>query len=288
MNKRFKAIKYILLASIVMMLSLGLTFKADTGPKPALYITINNIDSDIYVTLLANRESSGPYSEVKEDSYRFSELSEIDLKFYEYAKSSDYYFWGISQKLDKENNTFSWTYYPPDEFLVLCYIEDSDAFVITDKALSRYAFSSYFEMNLVNESGVYTFSNIRKNYNYALEIMHFMLRVIITLAVEMALAYFLCGFRGKAFIVILVANILTQVGLNVFLNIIHVNSMLQIIFYAFLEVMVMVVEMVIYLIALRKIDKKYKVGIIVLYTVLANLLSFGLGLVLFKLFPGVI
>ena len=288
MSKKTKTIRYLLFVILAVLLSFGLTFKADSGPKPALYITINNIDSDIYVTLLANRESSGPYSDIKEGSHRFSELSEIDLKFYEYAKATDYYFWGISQKLDKENNTFSWTYYPPDEFLVLCYIEDSDEFVITDKALSRYAFSSYFEMNLVNDNGVYTFSKIRKNYNYALEIMHFMLRVIITLVIEMALAYFLFRFRGKAFIVILVANILTQVGLNVFLNVIHVNSMLQIIFYAFLEVMVMVVEMVIYLIALRKIDKKYEVGIIIIYTVLANLLSFGLGLVLFKLFPGVI
>lgn len=282
-------IKYLIIIILQLILFTGLTVKADTGPKPSVNITINfDVDSDVYVSLLAREKSNGPYQEIVEGDHRYNELSEMDLKFYEYAKTNDHYFWGYTKKLTKDDNIYKWTYYPPFNFLVICYIESTNEFIVTSEELTRYAFDTYYQMDLENVNGTYVLNNIKKNYNYTGEILHFLLRVVITLAIELTLAFLVFRFRGKAFLVIAVTNIITQIGLNVLLNIINYNSgsLSLIINYILLEILILVGEMIIYLIFIKKLDKSYSTIKIIMYSILANALSFILGYIILSYVPG--
>ena len=281
-------IKYLIVLTLLLVLFTGLTVKADTGPKPSVNITINNIDSDIYVSLLSKTESTGPYRDIKEGEYEYNNLDEIGLKFYEYAKTDDYYFFGYIKKLTKDDNIFKWTYYPPYDFKVICYIENADEFVVTESSLSSYAFDTYYKMDLENVNGTYVLNNIKKNYNYLGEILHFLLRVAITLLIELLLAFFIFKFRAKAFLIIIITNIVTQVTLNVLLNFTNYNSgrLMLLINYILLELLVLIIEMITYLLLIRKYDKSYSKARIILYAILANISSFILGYIILTYVPG--
>lgn len=280
--------KYLIVLVLLLALFTGLTVKADTGPKPSVNITINNIDSDIYVSLLSKQESTGPYQKITEGDYEYNELDEIGLKFYEYSKTDDYYFLGNVKKLTKDNNIYRWTYYPPYDFKVICYIESTDEFVVTEGSLSRYAFDTYYQMDLENVNGTYVLNNIKKNYNYLGEVLHFLLRVVITLAIELLLAFFIFKFRAKAFLIIIITNIITQICLNVLLNVVNYNSgsLMLIIDYILLELLVLIGEMITYLILIKKYDKSYSAMKIVIYSIAANVSSFILGFIILSYVPG--
>lgn len=257
----------------------GITVKADTGPKPSTYITFNNLDRDIYVTLLSRDEGRGPWSLGAEQDY-----NEIEQKFAEYAHNTNYYFLGYTKRITKDDNTFSWTYYPPDNFVILCYSENDATFFGNDELISRYAFDSYFKLDYNNLA----ISNIEKNYNYGSEILHFFLRCIITITIELLLAYFVFRFKKKSFIIILITNLVTQIFLNVFLNISNYyhGSLSLIINYIVLELLIVLIEAVTYVLLIKRVDKEYKISGIILYAILANILSFGLGLIILRYVPG--
>ena len=174
-------IKYLIVLTLLLVLFTGLTVKADTGPKPSVNITINNIDSDIYVSLLSKTESTGPYRDIKEGEYEYNNEFKFICKQFVIT----------DLEITKDDNIFKWTYYPPYDFKVICYIENADEFVVTESSLSRYAFDTYYKMDLENVNGTYVLNNIKKNYNYLGEILHFLLRVAITLLIELLLAFFI-------------------------------------------------------------------------------------------------
>lgn len=285
-----KIIKYLIVILLSTFLFVGLTVNADTGPKPSVHITINDFQGDeMYVTLLGKRESYGPYQKIDEGSEEYNDLSTIEKKFNDYSKTTGYYFYNVLKKVNKIDNVFSWTYYPPSEFLILCYIESSDIFVVTSEPLTSYAFSSYYSIDIINDNGTYVIGNIKKNYNYTSEIIHFFLRVLLTLVVEISLAFFIFIFRGKAFIVITITNIITQIGLNLFLNVYCFNNgygYVLNIYYVMAELLITLCEMIIYIILLKRINKEYKTYKIIIYAIVANVLSFVIGLLLMLFVPG--
>ena len=285
-----KIIKYLIVILLSTFLFVGLTVNADTGPKPSVHITINEFPGDeIYVTLLGKYEYDGPYRMIDDNSEEYNDLSTIEKKFNDYSKSTGYYFYDILKKVNKTDNVFSWTYYPPSEFLILCYIENSDTFVVTSEPLTSYAFSSYYSIDIINDNGTYVITNIKKNYDYTSEILHFFLRVLLTLVVELSLAFFIFKFRGKSFIVITITNVITQIGLNLFLNIYYYNNSFDRdlkFYYVMAEFLITLFEMIIYMILLKRINKEYKAYKIIIYAIIANVLSFVIGLLLMLFVPG--
>ena len=275
----------------LVLLFTGLNVKADTGPKPAVYITIDGLEDEVvYVSLLASEANNGPYHQLTDEDLNQDYYTEMDHKFYEYAKTQDFFFWGGTKKITKSDNVFSWTYYPPNRFKVICYIESSDSFVVSDEILERYAFSSYFKMDLVNNNGTYVITNIKKNYNYFYEIMNLLLRIVLTLAIELAIAYYVFHFKGKTFMVIIITNILTQVALNLFLNITCYNYgfLETIIYYIILEIFIFIAEAFIYTITFKRINEEYNIGKIILYALLSNALSFIFGFIIIRYVPGLV
>ena len=124
------------------------TAYADTGPKPSIHITFENMGEDVcYGTLLSKSDSTGPASawDGNPDHIRSSDL-DIDVwqAFVDYEDADGYFFlqrgWLCSEK--KELN---WAYYPPSSFKILLYYPESGTYTVSD-IYERYAFDSYFRV----------------------------------------------------------------------------------------------------------------------------------------------
>ena len=152
----------------------------------------------------------------------------------------------------------------------------------------RYAFDSYFIVDL----SAYDTDPImaHQSYDYTWEIISLVARIILTIALELGIAL-LFGYREKKVLGFLaVVNILTQVTLNVALNIINYNSgALTFTFsYVLFEILVFAIEAVAYAVLLKKFSsKEQKKGRAVGYAFIANTASFALGLWLAHIIPGI-
>lgn len=282
-----------IIAVVVIALSFALTAHADTGPKPSVVIDFNDLNGKTYyVTLLSEAKSRGPYSALTDrgDKHANYQTNDSDYnafrKFVEYKDADGYYFIQYFQDCS-QTQQFQWTYYPPEIFKILIYFPDTDTF-IASKSYSCYAFDSYFtvyiaDLNLSPEAQNAGEIVVQKSYDYTKEIISLIIRIIITLAIEIALALAF-GFREKKLIrFIIVVNFITQISLNLALNLINYYSgaLAFYIFYILLEIGVFIIEASIYTVYMKKISKKeipsWKPFV---YALVANLASFAIGVIL--------
>lgn len=280
------------LMCLVFVMAIPTTARADIGPKPSVRIEFTGIeDVTYYGTLLSKRDSTGPASAWDGNpeyarSYPGDEDYDIWLKFVEYQDADGYYFlqewWDCS-----ETNQLNWTYYPPTPFKILLYFPETDTFYVSP-VYERYAFDSYFTVDL----SAYDTDPIMasKSYDYTWEIISLVARIVLTIALELGIAL-LFGYREKKVLVFLAAiNIVTQVTLNVVLNIINYNSgsMNFTFSYVLYEILVFAMEALAYAVLLKKVSSKaQKKGRSVGYAFVANAASFALGLWLAHIIPGI-
>ena len=282
--------------------------KADMGPKASVHIQFENMSDEVcYGTLLSKEESTGPASvwsgweddaRVKE-KYPFSYYFKRDIweAFVNYEDPDGYYFlqegWTVS-----ETKEIAWMYYPPSSFKILLYYPETNTFV-SSGIYERYAFDTYYtvdmqgiQMNSVDyNDNLSTDERIEayRSYDYRQEMLTLSIRIILTILIEMVVA--ICfGFRTKKQLLVLtLVNILTQVLLNVALNMIQYNAgpMAVKLFYVLLEAVVFGIEAVFYCTVLKKISVKKNNGFYILYSFVANMISFVAGLFLYSILPGI-
>lgn len=312
---------------------------ADTGPKPSVRVTFENMGDELcYGTLLSKTPSTGPagaWDGTEDGKPIFNGANETVWRaFTEFKDEDGFYFLQWFRRAD-ENKALNWTYYPPQTFKILLYYPDratksgaadnsagastrdskttaaSGAFCVSD-VLKRYAFHSYFTVNMAeiadNTGGnliTATPLPVTQSYDYSAETLGFFVRLIITLGVEtlLALAF---GLRTKrAFLTVLAANGVTQIALNLLLNVrLHFNNVYGVIpLYFFAELFVFVAEAALYCFILGKrknggvsgsADENggkaaiaYSKKRLILYAFTANLVSFCIGLPLAILLPAV-
>lgn len=273
---------------MVMLFPIGVN--ADTGPKPSVRIKFENMGDELcYGTLLAKEESTGPASawDGKEENINLSFVDrDIWEAFVNYEDSDGYYFlqwaWIVS-----DTKELSWTYYPPNEFKVLLYYPETNTFMVS-YVCKRYAFDTYYTVdmdgieigsikydeNLSSNQRLETF----KSYEFKNEVKALGCRMLITVVVEVLIGL-LFKFRNKELLYILFINVITQIILNVLLNI--YTGFGYYFVYLSLELLVFVIEAIFYCLMFKK--KKWHC---VLYSVVANVSSFVIGLYLANLFPG--
>lgn len=258
---------------------------ADTGPKPSVHVTFENMGDELcYGTLLSKTPSTGPaeaWDGTEDGKYFFNGADETVWRaFVEFKDEDGFYFLQWFWRAD-EKKTLNWRYYPPQTFKILLYYPDratesgaadnsaggatrdsktsaaSGAFCVSD-VLERYAFHSYYfvDMRNVQSETIGTIAKISatQGYDYSAEILGFFVRFIITLGVEtlLALAF---GLRTKrAFLTVLAANGATQVALNILLNVqMHFNNVYGVLpLYFFAELFVFVAEAALYCFILGK------------------------------------
>ena len=281
-----------MLLCLVLLMIMPITARADIGPKPSVRIEFTGIEGETYHgTLLSMYDSTGPasawdgnpdYADYKPGDEGY----EIWLKFVEYDDTDGYYFlqwfWDCS-----ETNRLEWTYYPPTPFKILLYFPETDTFYISP-VYERYAFDSYFTVDLSD----YDTDTIQASmsYDYTWELISLAARIVLTIALEFGIAL-LFAYREKRVLAFLAAvNIVTQVALNVGLNIINFRSgsMSFTFNYVVFEILVFAVEAIAYAALLGKFSiKEQGKGRAVWYAFTANGLSFAFGLWLAHLIPGI-
>ena len=280
-----------LLFCMILIISLPVTAKADIGPKPSVRITFTGIEGETYYgTLLSERRSTGPATawDGYEDYRDWKPENEKPVweKFISYEDTDGYYFlqewWDCS-----ETNQLNWTYYPPNPFKILLYFPETDSFYVSD-IYERYAFDSYFTVDL--SAYATTPITARQSYDYTWELISLGARIVLTIVLELAIAL-VFGYREKkALSFLAIINVITQVTLNVALNIINYKSGSMGFTFAFIcmEILVFAIEAISYKALLHRFSEKEKVehrG--VTYALVANTASFAIGLWLAHLIPGI-
>ena len=290
-----------------------LTASADTGPKPSVKISFKNLGDELcYASLLSKTKSTGPASvwdgrdenarHNENESYSYSELDYKTWKaFVDYEDSDGFYFLQCGWQIN-ETKSLDWAYYPPEIFKILLYFPESNTFAVS-KIYERYAFDSYCtvdmsgsriaavdrpeyteETNSYNEIGI----TAEKSYNFKQEILSLIIRIVITVILETAIAL-IFGYRNKKqLFLIFGVNAVTQLTLNISLNSVGLKSGYTeyIITYALLELAIFIAEAIIYSAFLNKLSNKPKSrGLAVLYALCANACSLAVGIALAKLIP---
>lgn len=300
MNKKGKLILPVLTA-VLLLCGSASSVSADTGPKPSTVIDFENMnDEEYYVTLLSATSSTGPHSaydaENGEEPRVYGDTLEIWRAFEDYKDTDGFYFLQYYERLTGDGR-FVWGYYPPDKFKILLYFPERGTYVVGQDIYEKYAFNSYYKVDgssIDFEGGKTEYIKLdnmgRKSYAYGWELFSLAARIVITIAVELGLAL-LFGFRKKYWIkTILFTNIATQVLLNAGLNIYaYFNGSHFLIFvYALMEAAVLATECAVYShMNKRQPDSDRRARAVLLYAVAANLASFGVGLLLAKVMPGI-
>ncbi len=274
--KKIKVLLGVLL--FLLIFSVGTTtVSADMGPKPASYITIKGIEGE-YVACFAAKEAWGP-------NYDYERWQEYEIDYVKYNPIMEYkddegFKWITEYYKCNGESEIRFTYYCPEVYKIVIY--KNDQFLIATEALEMYAYATYYEIDF--STGTVTTPEditITKTYNYFSEILNLIIRIILTLAIELGLFFLFRLYTKRNFNVVLITNLVTQIFLNVIINISLYNSgILNAIFLLFaLEFIILIIEFAVYQIFL----KEKKRWTIILYPLLANALSFGLGLFIFTL-----
>ncbi len=298
MEKRIgRQIGLFFLCAFIIFMVFPITARADVGPKPSVTITFKNMGDELcYGTLLSESASAGPMSAWDGDEAHI-DTGNLDRDVWEafayYQDTDGYYFlqevWTCS-----ETKRLSWTYCPPNPFKILLYYPETDTFAVSG-IYERYAFDSYFSVDMddvVPEAGGTQMPVLvaKKSYDYVGEVLSLLIRTAITIILETAIAL-LFGFRQKRQIYMIAGiNIVTQVILNIWLNIINYNSgfLAFLIFYVCGEVGVFILEAVLYCILLNMVsEKEIPLWRTTLYALIANVGSFLCGIHLVEVIPGI-
>lgn len=307
MKKRFS---FLIMTVTVLCALFSFTASADTGPKPSVNISFENMGDEVcYGTLLSLHDSWGParvwngkeapdYYVWESDKVEYKEENgahkDIWQKMVDYEDNDGYYFLQRIWRIDG-NNQMNWTYYPPNSFKILLYYPESNCFV-SSGIYERYAFDSYYTVNMqginiqsVTGSAAFCGTDLEleaeKSYDYTWETISLIARIIITLAIETIIAL-LFAYKGKReFTIIFAVNIITQILLNVALNIENFKEgyMAFTVYYIFFEIIIFAVESAIYSAFIK--DKKRSRNI--LLALVSNISSFVGGLVLAHIIPGI-
>ncbi len=295
---------FTLLLCTLLIAGLTVPVSADMGPKDSVNVDFINLPDEVcYGTLLSKNDSTGPQSVWdgnEEHIYTNLGESERDIwrAFAEYEDADGYYFLQFAWKIT-EDKGIVWGYYPPSNFKILLYFPESGVFAVSG-ICEQYAFDTYYtvdmdgvEIKSVEYDGEKSTDErieAYRSYNYRREVTALVIRIILTVLLEMVIALFFRFTAKKQLLLLAGTNAVTQIALNVLLNVINFRSgpWAFIFYYALLEPLVIVLEAIAYCSWMNKLtDKPKKTRVYVIYAVLANILSFAAGLILAEWFEGI-
>ena len=255
---------------------LALPVLADSGPKPSVYLSFRGLEgTECYATLLADRPDIGPWYVDQEYQDWMAEdgISEELFQRFQNYPAEGWYFVGLPFNCTG-GRELDWTYYPPDPFRLLLYFPAEDRWLLSAPC-ERYAFSSYYTADAdLSGEGAVTVTEGRLQGVEAL-----LLRMAVTLAAELLIALVFGLWKRKQLALIAVINVLTQIGLNLFLSaVMGVWWMGLAALYVLAELAVFLLEAEVYtrLLGEPGLGRKR----LTLYAFAANLASFLLGLLL--------
>ena len=284
MKKRLTALLVVLL---VFALAMPLAAFADIGPKPSVRVTFTGAGGrEFYATLLSQASGTGPYSAEPGRSWGndLEENEPVRQAMAAYQDPDGFYFLQTAWQCS-ETRPLAWTYYPPVTYKLLVYFPDTGEF-LTSGVYSRYAFDNYYTVDLADLANGQLV--LRKSYDYTWELVSLLVRILATIALELAVAVPF-GFAKKPFLrPILTVNVVTQILLNLGLNMIAywMGGLAFMIFFWPLEVLVFIVEAVAYRPLLGRRGGA-SAPLTTIYAFTANVISCVAGFWLAQVVPGI-
>lgn len=293
MNKRLTGILLCLMLALAVF---PIPAHADTGPKPSVQVNFENMGDEVcYGTLLSKTSSTGPAHAWNGNEEDIGMVGLEDTEkgrrvwqaFVDYQDTDGFYFLQWAWRCD-ETKSLNWGYYPPQTFKILLYYPETGTFLVSD-ICERYAFDSYFTVNiaqaqLLAEPAI----TAQRSYHYSREVAGLMVRVILTVLIELGVAW-LFGFRKKEWLVLIIAaNVVTQVAFNVILNVIYnaQGPWAEIYYNVILEPVIFGLEALVYCLLFKRLGgEKLSRSKIILYALTANICSFAAGLLLARVIP---
>lgn len=196
---------------ICAFLALGVNAFADMGPKPSVTVYVNGVEDDreYYIALIEEIQAS------RYNSTNTEGRDEVWNKIQEFSKTDGYCIADspVSNPYNKLKGKDSarWGYYPPETFKILLCFPDNESFLVSG-VQNKYSFVSYFTVDVKGDR--LTVSQNGGALGIAVEIGGLLIRIAVTVLIEVAIAYGF-GYRGKPELrLILITNIVTQVLLN--------------------------------------------------------------------------
>jgi hypothetical protein len=268
------------------------TVHADMGPKPSMEVTIKGVTEDYYFDVLVNEGDGDLLTEI--DVYDY--YREISQSLINYKDSEGYYSYSIyeipssiKRKLNTANEQkYLLNYHRPDHFKLVLVLEESEK-IISSQAIDIVGFNveiawdlSGVDLNSTSTGDVGVLSgDIDGEISFVDSIgfstmINTALRMIITIIVEVGILL-LFGIRTKKAIkLVVVVNAATNLMLGgVLICIYQTSGPLAFYFMTLiLEMIVLLMELVIYSVTLKKIPF-WK---ILTYTIVANIVTFLIGL----------
>lgn len=302
MKRKTRLIVFCIVAMLtVLVLAQPTTASADMGPKPSINVTFKNLDDEpCFVTILSEYKSSGPFSAYDPkvdnrelggfDSNYYSDENYVNEEaelswqaFVDYEDKDGYYFLQRWWKLGGESNRISWGYHPPYSFKVVVYYPENNVFIASD-IYERYAFDSYYTVDMSSVDGARLL--LSKSYDYFGEIIGLLCRIALTILIELLIALLFRLKGRRVMLTVFAVNTVTQIALNVALNLINYfrGALAYLVAFVLLEIAVVVIEAVAYSILLRKCG--VPVWKSLLYAVVANVVSAVSGFYLAEWLPG--
>lgn len=273
-----------LLLVLLLLPVLAVTASADSGPKPSTIITVRGTGELVVLTLLSDREQYGPYVMVQPGEHPSGRVAENEdmteawYAFRDYRDPDGFLFQG-----ELWEGQVRWTYWPPETFKIAVYYPERDLLWVSEDCYERYAFRSNYTL-VLPAPGEGAVSGpvdmvLRTDTSVIGEICGLLLRCVITISTEAALAG-VFGFRlREQRKLIFKTNLATQVGLNAALwgcNFFSgALSAMMLLFV--LELVVLIAESIVYVRRLRVGEGVFRT---LIYTLCANLASAGLGFLL--------
>ncbi|MDI9468710.1 MAG: hypothetical protein QM296_00710 [Bacillota bacterium] len=280
-RKRITALLLILLG----MLCLPATVSADMGPKPSVSVEVKGLNGrEVVITLLSETPDVGPYEADNSDRVFGEKADDVRLA----AIADDFYFLHVSKRVSAVEPIFTWSYYPPPVFKVLLLFDDGGYAV--SEPLRRTAFHACYTVDagqLRPAAGeklpLEVTARLAPGLLGRLALL-FALPLILTLLVEVVLA-FVFGYRHASQLrTIIVVNLLTQLLLTLGLVLAdyYANLFLYLPTLVFGEIIVLLIEAAIYrrLLTREAGPEPRSPRRATAYAVVANLASLALGVFL--------
>jgi len=261
----------------------------DIGPKPSLDIIVNGIDtSEYWLDLLVTDSADHSWFEItEEESAKVSKLADYkdDEGFHPaLLVGTGVPLFGQLRGEKQSDGSFLHRFGylgVPKEFKIAILKEDG-TLIISDIVI-RKQFQSVMEYDVENlkvtEEIVTSAGKVTEKMPWADVLKGFIPRLILTLLVEILIA-FSFGFRSKkSFQILFITNTVTQVILNIIIFSMYGmgGPFIAMVIFILAEVFVIIAELIVYLQSLTEKSKTIRF----IYTVLANLASLAVGVMLF-------
>ena len=285
-NKRVVMLMFIFIALIINIFPN--VVNADMGEKPSITIKIKNLETNNYIIdLLTYAEKTGDYypdsnfsnygrtidtdepGEIDKNGIivhfdaiakernitidQAKQLYNIDYNGWISANSRNSLLWGTCNGNNKHEHYFNY-FGVPDRYKIIIINNDTGDIKVSDEII-RKDFSSKVMMD---------YSNMSIASKGSLNIKSIVLVLLITIAIELIIAL-LINFR-KYIKVIIVANTITNILLQLLLNIISGNYLTKLVLF---EILVIIAEYLIY----KKFIKEESTKKILLYTLISNMVT---------------